>query len=203
MLALPAEGAGGGPGLDQQVVALLETIPVLHRVDVGGDGLHAGAAHHAGDHPPAGDHIDHGDLFGEAHRVLVDGQDVAQQQYLGVLRGAGQHGGGQVARGVHARRRAVVLIDHDAVVAQLVHILALVEVPLEQGIGRLGVKKAVGESEAYGRMFLRLFVRIFVVGKLSKVVDFHGEDFSLQALYCAGTSYPPSAGEQWRDSRIA
>ena len=176
VLALPAEGAGRSPRLDQQVVALLEPLPVLHRVHVGGHRLHARPAHHAGYDAPAGDNVNHRNLFRQPHRVLVDGQDVAQQQNPGVLRGAGQHCCRQVARSVHARRRAVVLVDHDAVVAQLVHILALVKVPLEQPVGRWGIEVAVGESEPYRRVLEALLVGILVVGKLAEVVDLHGGD---------------------------
>ena len=67
-----------------------------------------------------------------------------------------------------------MLVDHDPVVAQLVDVLALVEVPLEQLVGRIGIKVAVGKSQPYRRMLLRLIVRVLVVRKLAEVVDLHG-----------------------------
>ena len=173
VLALPAEGAGGGPGLDDQVVALLEPLPVVDGIAVGGQGLDPCSPHHAGYDPAAGDDVDHGDLFGKADRVLVDGQDVAQQQDPGVLGDAGQDGGGQVARGVHAGRGVVVLVDHDPVEAHLIHVHALVEVPLEQAVGSIRVEVGVGKGQPQGGILLPLLIRVLVIGKLAEVINFH------------------------------
>ena len=50
--ALPAEGARGRPGFDNQVVRLVKTLPVVHRIGIGGDAFLADTAHKATDHPP-------------------------------------------------------------------------------------------------------------------------------------------------------
>ena len=57
MLALVAEGAGGGPSLNDNVMGLVESLPVVHRVGIGGDAFLADAAGEAADHPAAGPEI--------------------------------------------------------------------------------------------------------------------------------------------------
>ena len=174
MLALPAEGAGRRPGLDHQVVTLLEAFPIFHRIVVGGDGLHPGAADETRDQPSARYDVDHRQLFRQPDRVVVDGQDIAQQQDLGLVGDASQYCRRQVGGGVHARRRVVVLIEHDAVEAQLVGVHALVEIALEEAVGRVGVEPRVGEGEAQRRVLVALFVGVLVVGELGEVVALHG-----------------------------
>jgi hypothetical protein len=66
-----------------------------------------------------------------------------------------------------------MLVDHDPVVAQLVHILALVEVALEKPVGQVGIKVAVGESQSQRRILVPFFVGIFMVRILAEIAEFH------------------------------
>ena len=115
--ALEAEGAGLGPGADDQVVRLLEALAVVGRVDAGGELLLAAAAHEAGDQAALGNHVDHGQLFGEPDRVLRQRQRVAEHDDLHLLGHARQDRREDVGLGLHAERRIVVLVQHDAVYA--------------------------------------------------------------------------------------
>ena len=57
VLALPAEGARGGPSLDYQVMRFFESFPVVEGVDVRGQAFHAGATDEARHHSTVGDHV--------------------------------------------------------------------------------------------------------------------------------------------------
>ena len=89
VLALPAEGTRLCPSLDDEVMGLLESLPVVHWVDVAVHRFLADAPHEPADHASPGDYVDHGDLFCDAQRVLVDGEDVAQEDDLPLLGGLG------------------------------------------------------------------------------------------------------------------
>ena len=67
----------------------------------------------------------------------------------------------------------MVFVDHNAVVAQFVDVLAFVEVALKEAVGGLGVKEAVGEGQAEGGVLVAFGVGVFVVGEFAEVVDFH------------------------------
>ena len=173
VLALPAEGAGPGPGLDDEVVRLFEALAVVGGVDAGGELLGAAAAHEAGDEPALRDHVDHGQLFGQPDRILGQRQRVAQQHDLDPLGRAGEDGGPDVALGLHAEGRVVVLVEHDPVDADLLRQLVLGQ-PLAVELGaRLRVEVGVGEEQR-GDPLLR---RGLVVGRhrlLREVHQMHG-----------------------------
>ena len=76
------------------------------------------------------------------------GQDVAQQQYLGLVSYARQHRRRQVGCRVHARWRAVVLVEHNAVESQLVGVYAFIEVALEKVVGRGRIEPRIGKRQA-------------------------------------------------------
>src|SRR5206468_8949042 len=111
--AFPAKRPGIRPALQDQIVAFLEALAVVYGVRVGPPGLHAHAAHEAREHAPARDEVRHRELFGHAYRVVLDRQDVAEQQDLRLPRRTAEHRGGHVHADVHARRRRVVLVDHE------------------------------------------------------------------------------------------
>ena len=55
MLTLPAKRTRISPRLDYQVMSLVETLPVVNRVGVGGHALLPDTADKAADHPATGD----------------------------------------------------------------------------------------------------------------------------------------------------
>ena len=78
VLAFPSKGTRSGPRLDNQVVALLEPLPVVHWVGIIGPAFDADAPYESGDDAAAGDYVQHGDLLGQADRIFGGGQHVAQ-----------------------------------------------------------------------------------------------------------------------------
>ena len=139
VLALPAEGAGLGPGFDDEVVRLLVALPVVGGGGVVRETLAAGAAHPAGDQASAGDHVDLRQRLRQPERVVPDRQDVAEQADFGALGDAGEDRGFDIDHGAHAEGRRVVLVEHDAVEAgplggdRFIEI-AVVEIGSEAGI---------------------------------------------------------------------
>ena len=84
MPALEREGAGLGPGLDHEIVRLLEARVREGRVGAEREIFGADAAHHAADEPPAGQHVDHRVLLGEGQRMLAQAEGVAEDGDLGM-----------------------------------------------------------------------------------------------------------------------
>ena len=155
MLTLPAERAGGGPGLDDEVVRLLEALPVEGGLGVVRDALAAAAADPAGDQPTLGDHVDLGQRLGQPEGVLPDRQDVAEQDDLGLRGDAGEDRRLDVHHAAHAERRRVMLVEHQRVEAHLLGVDFLVEVAVVEpradvrvvgGVARI----EVGEVDAGG-----------------------------------------------------
>ena len=77
VLAFPAEGAGGGPRLHDDVVGLIEPLAVVHRIGVRGHALLADTTDEATYDAAAGHYVHHGDFFRHANGILVDGEYVA------------------------------------------------------------------------------------------------------------------------------
>jgi hypothetical protein len=134
----PAERARRGPALEDQVVALLESLAVVHGIRVRPPALHADAAHEATQDAAARDEIGHRDLLGHLDRVVLDREDVAEEEQLRTSRGAREDGRRHVRGHVHARRCRVVLVDHQALEPDLIGQLVLVEVALIVRRRRLG-----------------------------------------------------------------
>ena len=111
------------------------------------DALASGAAHPAGDEPAARDHVYHGKLFDEPQGIVPDGDDVAEQDYLGAVGDLGEDRGLHVHRAAHAEGGAVVLVEHDAVEADLLGIDALVKVAVVQVGADLGIVYLVAERK--------------------------------------------------------
>ena len=149
VLALPAERAGLRPGLDDEVVRLLEALPVVGRHGVVRHALAPGAAHPAGDEAATRDHVDLGQLFGEEQRVVPDRQDVAEQHDLGAARDARQDRRLQIHHAAHAERRGVVLVQHQAVEAHLLGEDALVQIAVVEIGAEPGIVAGVGHAEVH------------------------------------------------------
>ena len=148
--ALPAERPGLRPRLHDQVVGLLEALAVVGRVHAGGQLLLPAAAHEARDQPAARDHVDHRQLFGQPHRVVGQRQRVAEQDDLHPLGGGGQDRGEHVALGLHAERRVVVLVQHDAVEADLFGQPVVLEVLVVEPAAGHRIEVLVGEHQRGG-----------------------------------------------------
>ena len=176
VLALPAPGAGFGPGLHHQVVGFLEPLAVEKRVGVGRQALDAGSPHKSRHQPPAGNHVYLGQLFGQANRVVEDGQGVAQQDNLGLLGGAGQNGRLQVHGGAQAGGGVVMLVEHQAVKAHFLRVFVLVEVHIVELGAALRVEVAVGEGQAHGVVgaVAHVLLGVVHVGALGKPHQEHG-----------------------------
>src|SRR5215831_7586134 len=145
--ALPAEGARLRPRADDQVVRFLEALAVEGGVDAGRELLLAAPAHEARDEAAAGDHVDHRQLLGEPYGILGEGQRVAQEDQLHLLGQRGEDRGEHVALGLHAERRVVVLVQHDAVEAHLLGELVVLDVLVVEAAPRHRIEVLVGEHE--------------------------------------------------------
>ena len=82
MGAFPAEGAGFGPDLRDQVVRFLEPLAIEGRVDTGGQLLLPAAADETGHQPALGDHVDHRQFFGDPNRIVAERQRIAENDDL-------------------------------------------------------------------------------------------------------------------------
>ena len=128
MRALPAERTLAGPRCDDQIMRLLEALAVVGRIDAGGERLLATAAHDAGNQAALRDHVDHRQLLGEPDRVLGQGQRIAEQDDLRLFGHRGEDRGKDVAFRLHAERRVVVLVEHEAFDALLLGVDVMLEI---------------------------------------------------------------------------
>ena len=143
MLAVPAERSRVGPGFDDQIGGLPKALAGIGRVDVVGIVLRAAADHKAGVKPAPKHVVQHGELFGDLERHLVQGQAVAQHHHSGGLDPLGQGGGNQIGRGHDAVGILVVFVDDHPVKADVVGIGQLVDVLVVHLRTSLGVKQPV------------------------------------------------------------
>ncbi len=90
----------------------------MRRVDREAVVLRPAADDQARDQPAAADHVDHGELFGDARRRVVERQGVADDGDLHALRLPGEDRAHQVRAGHRAVGVLMVLVDAHAVEAQ-------------------------------------------------------------------------------------
>ena len=147
VVALPAERAGLGPGLDDQIVRLLEPLAVEGRVDAGRELLLPAAADEARDQPALRDHVDHRQFLGELYRIVGQRQGIAEQDDLRLLRRAARIEAKMLHLRLHAERRVMVLVEHDAVEAELLGIEVMVEVFVIEPAARDRVEILVREHQ--------------------------------------------------------
>ena len=168
--ALPAERTGHGPGLDDQVVRFFETLAIVGGVHASRELLLSAPAYEPRYEPSLGDHVDHGQFLGEADRVLGERQRVAEHHDLDALGGAGQHGGKDIGFGLHAKRRVVVLVQHDAVDADFLGVHVLLQVFVVEAAARDRIEMLVGKSERGGAVLEALAC---VVGRHRLLGEIH------------------------------
>ena len=153
-------------------MGLLEALPVEVGRSVVGVAFPATAADEAGDQAAIGDHVDHGKLLGQPEGVVPDGQDIAQDDDLGLVGDAGQDGGADVGDALHAEGRAVVLVEHQGVEAHLLGIHLLVEVAVVETGAHRGIVVLVADAEVGGLGAHKAGV-VVLPGLLGKVADKH------------------------------
>ena len=163
-----------GPGLDHQVMRLLESRMRKGRVRSHRVVFSPDPTHHAGDQPAAGDAVEHGVLFGERQRMLAQTEGAAENGDLGGLDAPRQR------RGRHDRRRhqpvgvLMVLVDRDAVEAKLGGKLQLVEIAVVERVALLRVEIAVRQHHP-GSAILLVIAHVEIgIGHQVKDEDLHG-----------------------------
>src|SRR6266705_3168704 len=143
VLALPGKRPLVCPGLDDEIMRLVKALTRVGRVDVIRKILHARADHHARNDPPLRDHIEHGQLFSDPLGMVVEWQDIAQNSEFGLGRTACQAGchdvrGWHVAVGV-----LVVLIDANALEAELIGEFEFIQVAVVERMAELRIVEGV------------------------------------------------------------
>ena len=147
MLALVAEGAGRRPRLEDEVDAFLEVFAIERGIGVVGELLAAGAAHPSGNQAALREQIDHRELFGEAQRIGDRRHRIAEQHDLRALGRTREHRRLDIHHRAEAERRAMMLVEHQAVEAEVLGIDLLVDVLVEQHRAGCGIEVLVGQSE--------------------------------------------------------
>jgi len=170
VLALPAPGAGGGPGLDKEVVGLLEPLAVEVGRRVMGITLASATSDKAGHQASVGDHVDHGKLLGKPQGVVPDGEDIAQDDYLGLVGDAGQDGSADVGDALHTEGSAVVLVEHEGIEAHFLGVHLLVQVTVVEAGANVGVVVLVADAQVGGLGAHQARV-VILPGLLGKVAD--------------------------------
>src|SRR5262249_16267096 len=120
VFALPGERPLVRPRLDDEIVRLVKAFAGIGGVDVILEVLHARADYHARNDPPLRDDIEHGQLFSNPLGMVVEWQDIAQNGELCLRRTACQAGGHDIGGWHVAVGVLVVLIDANALEAELI-----------------------------------------------------------------------------------
>ena len=148
VLAVEGERLVGRPRPHDQVVGLGVLVAGQRRdLAVAEVGVHRRADREAGDEPAAADAVEHGELLGDADRRVVEGDRVADHADRRAAGAAGQPGGDEVRAGHDAVAVLVVLVDADAVEAELVGVLELVHVLVVDGVGPRRVEQRAGDVD--------------------------------------------------------
>ena len=152
-LVVPADELdrpGLRPGLDDDVVGLVEPFAGVGRVDREAVVLRPATDDEPGDEPATGDVVDHGELLRHPRRRVVQRERVADDADLHPRRLAGEDGAHQVGRGHEPVGVLMVLVDADTVEAELVGVDELVEVPVVDLVTDLRVVQGVGDRDPGG-----------------------------------------------------
>ena len=90
--------------------------------------LGADAAHEAGNDAAAGEVVEHREFFGDGQRIVHQRQRAAENRDVGMLDAAGQRAGQHAGYRHHAVSGLMVFVEADAVEAELIGELHLVEI---------------------------------------------------------------------------
>ena len=147
MLAFEGERPGLRPGSNDQVVRFPEALDRMSRVDAHRVVLDADPADEARDDAAAGHDVEHRDLLRDPQRMVAKRNAVAEDRDLHAARSPRQHAGDHVL---------VMLVDADAVEAELLGVFQLIEVSVVEGAALLGVVDPVREAEPRRRILGRV-----------------------------------------------
>ena len=166
--AVEWERALFGPGAQDQLGGLVEALARVRRVDSGREVLRADAAHESRDDAAARDDVEHGNLLGDAQRVLAERQPVAEDRDLRSGSPAHEHRRHHVGARHRAVAVLVMLVDAEPVPAELLRVLELVEVLVVERVADRGVVVAVRQRHPRRRLVVVHDVRHQV-----EVVELH------------------------------
>ncbi len=161
---------------------LLEAPVRFRRIGAEGMILRADAAHEAGDQPPARDVVEHGVFLGHHQRIVEQRQRTAEHcdpDVLGAARERPRHDAGDRHDAVGV---LVVLVDADAVEADLVGVFDLVQIAVVELVADLGIVIAIGQRHP-GRVVLLIVIEIERrVGHEMKEIELHGPVSSMNCV---------------------
>ena len=150
VLAVEGERLVRRPRPHDQVVGLVVLVAGQGRdLAVAEVGVHRRADREPGDESTAADAVEHGELLGDADRRVVQRDRVADDADRRVARATGQPGGDEVRAGHDAVAVLVVLVDADAVEADLVGVLELVHVLVVHGVRPCRVEQRAGDVDPH------------------------------------------------------
>ena len=148
------ERSGLGPGALDEVDRLPELAARGRRRHVVVEGLRPRSRREARDQPAVRHVVEHRVFLGDAQRVQVQRQQVAEDDDLAALGALRQRRGDQVRRRHQAVDVLVVLVEHHAVEAELVGIGELVDILLIEAAALLRVPQRVRHRHPAGVVFL-------------------------------------------------
>ena len=121
-----------GPRLHDQVMCLVVARPHLsRRCPVIADGVRRGTDGKSSHQPAAAEAIDHGKLFCDADRRIVQGKRVAKDHDRRIGVAAREDGGDQIGRVAETVAVLVMLVDAEAVEAKIVGQLEFLDIPAQ------------------------------------------------------------------------
>ena len=173
VLALVGERPGLGPGAHDHVVRLAEALLRDHRIDPHGMVFGADAAHETGDEAAAGEVVEHGVFFRHHQRIVQERQCAAEDRELCALDRARQGAGEHARDRHHAVGGLVVLVEADAVEAETVGELHLVEVLVVKLGAVLRIVVAVGIGDPGGAIALDGVEVGMPIGHEVEIEEFH------------------------------
>ena len=96
---------------------LVHTFATDGGIDVIAKVLHAGAAYKTRDNATSADNVEHGNLFGDTQRVIVQRQSIAHYADFRTLHALGEYGGHEIRRRHGTIGILMMLVDNDTVPA--------------------------------------------------------------------------------------
>ena len=170
VVAFPAKRPGRAPRLHDELVRLLEALPVVWALRVVRNTLAPRAPYPSGNQPAARDHVDDGKCFGQPQRIVPDRQHVAEQYDLGLAGDSREDARLDVHHTAELERGRVMLVEHQHIEAHLLGVDLLVDIAIEQVGRQIGVVDIVRQIEVGQRHAHdpRILIRTF-----GEVSDLH------------------------------